>query len=367
MTTAAERPVISAWSALSPWGDGAAAFRTGLHAGNDGISTVDSEFRPGTPIRAGVVPGFRMDYPGTRGTRSLDRLTRLTLRLSGLLVAGQGGVLGAEPEDIGMVFATSGSFKTCLEFTGRSYSEKLPFHVDVARFPSTAVNCAASRSAISYGFKGPSTTLTGGAAGGLLALGHAARLLRQRRAQVLLAGAAEEYTEDRALLEDALHEGAGTPPPVAEGGALFLMESAAGAADRGRVPLATLLGSRFRAYHPRSGGDAAGALGRCVGDLLKDTGTSAGEIGLAVRSDPSGHLGEQENTTLDEVFAGLHPPVRHLAPLHRLGHAGSAATAFQVAAALGADGTEPLRAPVLITSVENGRVSAVLLGPPTIP
>ncbi|MDX2551530.1 beta-ketoacyl synthase N-terminal-like domain-containing protein [Streptomyces stelliscabiei] len=366
-TAAAERPVISAWSALSPWGDGAAAFRTGLDAGNDGISTVDSEFWPGTPTRAGVVPGFRMDYPGTRGMRSLDRLTRLTLRLSGLLVTSQGGTLGAEPEDTGMVFATSGSFKTCLDFTSRSYSEKLPFHVDVARFPSTAANCAASRSAIGHGFKGPSTTLTGGAAGGLLALGHAARLLRQQRAQVLLAGAAEEYTEDRALLEHALHEGEGTPPPVAEGGALFLMESATGAADRGRTPLAVLLGLRFRAYHPRAGGDAGVALGRCVTDLLKDTGTSAGEIGLAVRSDPGGHLGDRENTALDEVFAGLHRPLRHLAPLHRLGNAGSAATAFQVAAALGADGVEPLRAPALITSVENGRVSAVLLGPPTTP
>lgn len=363
-STSAGPPVITAWSALSPWGMGAAAFREGLTAGHDAISTVDSEFWPGTPVRAGIVPGFRMEYPGTRGTRALDRLTRLTLRLSELVVTEQGGSLGAVPEDTGMVFATSGSLKTSLEFTGRSYSERLPFHVDVARFPSTAANCAASRCAIVYGFKGPNTTLTGGSAGGLLALGHAARLLRQGRAEVLLAGAGEEYTEDRVLLEEALHEGEEAAPPLAEGGAMFLLEHADGAASRGRTPLAVWLGSRFRAYHPRTGGDADGALGRCVTDLLKETGTSAGEIGLTVRSGPAGPLNQQESDVLDRLFAGLHRPPRQLGPWHRIGHAGSAASSFQVAAALGADGTGALRAPVLITSVAEGRVGAALLGPP---
>jgi 3-oxoacyl-[acyl-carrier-protein] synthase II len=363
-TTAADQPVITAWSALSPWGEGAAAFRAGLADGRDAIATVDSEFWPGTPVRAGIVPGFRMEYPGTRGMRSLDRLTRLTLRLSGLLVADQGSTLAAAPEDTGMVLATSGSFKTCLDFTVRSYREKQPFHVDVARFPSTAANCAASRCAIVHGFKGPSTTLTGGAAGGLLALNQAARLLRQGRAEVLLAGAAEEYTEDRVLLEDALHDGEGAAPPVAEGGALFVVEYADGAAARGRSPLATLLGSRFRAYHPRAGGDAAGALGQCVSDLLKDTGTNADEITLVVRSDPDGPLGEQESTALDGLLAVSGRPVRQLAPGHRLGNAGSAVTAFQLAAALATNGTLPLQASALITFVATGRVGATLLGAP---
>ncbi|MET8718642.1 beta-ketoacyl synthase N-terminal-like domain-containing protein [Streptomyces misionensis] len=362
-TTTAARPVITAWSALSPWGEGADAFRAGLAAGTEAIATVDSEFVPGTPVRAGIVPGFSMEYPGTRGLRSLDRLTRLTLRLSELLLAGQEGGLGSAPEDTGMVFATSGSHRTGLEFTGRSYRERLPFHVDVARFPSTAVNCAASRSAIVHGLKGPNTTLTAGPAGGLLVLGQAARLLRQGRAQVLLVGAAEEYTEERVLLEDALHRGEGAAPPVAEGGALFVVESADGAAARGRGPLATLLGTRFRAYHPRSGGEAGKALHRCVTDLLDDARTGADEITLVVRSDPDGPLGEQEDSALDGLFGGPHA-VRQLAPGHRLGHAGSAAPAFQVAAALAANGPHPLRAPALITFVADGRVGAALLGAP---
>ncbi|MFD7498606.1 beta-ketoacyl synthase N-terminal-like domain-containing protein [Streptomyces sp. NPDC059832] len=360
----ADRPVISAWSALSPWGEGADAFRAGLAAEENAITTVDSEFVPGTPVRAGVVPGFPVDYPGTRGTRSLDRLTRLTLRLSGLVIADQGGSLGSRPEDTGMVLATSGSLRTSLEFTGQSYRERQPFHVDVARYPSTATNCAASRSAIMHGLKGPNTTLTAGPAGGLLALGQAARLLRQGRAEVLLVGAAEEYTEDRALLEEALHGDGGTAPPVAEGGALFVVELAEGAAARGRTALATLLGCRFRAYHPRSGGDADGALRRCVTDLLADTGTSSDELTLVVRSDPDGPLGEQENSALISLLGGPEHGVRQLAPGHRLGYAGSAGPAFQVAAALAANGPLPLRAPALITFVADGRVGAALLGAP---
>lgn len=363
-TITAERPVITAWSALSPWGEGAAAFRAGLTAGREAIATVDSAFTPGTPVRAGIVPGFTMDYPGVRGLRSLDRLTRLTLRLSGLVLADQGGTLGSAPEDTGMVFATSGSYQTCLEFTARSYREKLPHHVDVGRFPSTAANCAASRSAIVHGFKGPNTTLTAGGAGGLLALTHAARLLNQGRAEVLLTGAAEEYTEDRALLEDALRGGWGQAPPVAEGGALFVVERAEGAAARGRTPLAVLLGTRFRAYHPRSGGSAGEALRRCVTDLLADAGTGADEVGLVVRSDPDGPLGDQENSALEELLGAPGRPVRQLAPAHRLGDGGSAGTAFQVAAALAANGPDPLQAPALITFVADGRVGAALLGAP---
>ncbi|MCX5375331.1 beta-ketoacyl synthase N-terminal-like domain-containing protein [Streptomyces sp. NBC_00091] len=373
---ASGQPVISAWSALSPWGEGAAAFREGLGTGREALSVVDSEFRPGTSLRAGIVPGVRMEYAGTRGVRSLDRLTRLTLLLSGLLLDDQGGSTGTEPEDTGMVFATSGSAKSGLDFTTASYAEAKPFHVDPSRFPSTAANCAASRSAIWYGLKGPNTTLTGGDVGGLLALAQAGRLLRQGRAEVLLAGAGEEYTEDRVLLEDALRGGPGQAPPLAEGGALFLLESAEGAAARGRTPLAVLRGSRFRAYHPERGGSAGQALLRCVTDLLGETGTDPGAIGLTVSSDPSGPLGAQEDAALAEVFARAGAqagagagaragaPARRIAPAHRIGHGGSAASAFQTAAALAADGEGPLRAPVLITSVEEGRVGATLLGRP---
>ncbi|ATZ23953.1 beta-ketoacyl synthase N-terminal-like domain-containing protein [Streptomyces lavendulae] len=365
----AGRPVITAWSALSPWGEGAAAFREGLDTGWEAVTLVDSHHWPGTPVRAGIVPGVRMEYAGTRGVRSLDRLTRLTLLLSGLLLDELGGSTGTEPEDTGMVFATSGSAKSGLDFTTASYAEAKPFHVDPARFPSTAANCASSRSAIWYGLKGPNTTLTGGDAGGLLALAQAARLLGQGRAEVLLAGAGEEYSEDRVLLEDALHGGPGQAPPLAEGGALFLMETAEGAAARGRTPLAVLRGSRFRAYHRQRGGSAAGALLRCVTDLLGDTGTDAADIVLTVCSEPAGPLAEEEAAALAEVFARpgaeAGAPRRRIALRHRMGHGGSAASAFQTAAALGADGNGPLRAPVLVTSVEEGRVAAVLLGPPT--
>lgn len=359
-------PVITAWSALSPWGEGADAFREGLAGDREAVTTVDSAFWPGTPVRAGVVPGIRIEYEGTRGVRSLDRLTRLTLLLSGMLLDDQGGSTGAEPEDTGMVFATSGSVKSCLDFTTSTYTGAKPFHVDPSRFPSTAANCAASRSAIWYGFKGPSTTLTGGTVGGLLALAQAGRLLRQGRAEVLLAGAGEEYTEDRVLLEEALYTGEGQAPPLAEGGALFLLETAEGAAARGRTPLAVLRGSRFRAYHPERGGSAEQALLACVTSLLEESGTDAADIGLTVGSDPSGTLGEAEDTALAAVFArtGAGAKPRRIALRHRIGHGGSAAPAFQTAAALCADGEGPLRAPVLVTSVEDGRVGAVLLGRP---
>lgn len=359
MAHAPDGPVITEMAVASPYGLGETSFTEGVLAGRPTSAPLDTGVWPVPHRAAGLIPGFDIaDVLGPKGTRSMDRLTGIAVATTGLLLDRCSTPLADDPEGTGMVLGTPGSVQSVMTFTHDALTGLKPFHVNPAHFPNTVLNHPTGRSAIQHGLKGPNVSVAGGTASGLLALAYASRLLRAGHASALLCGAADEFSVQRARLENAV--AAGADDPLGEGAALFLLESASNARRGGRTPRAELLGCRFRVAADAE--LASKALALCVQDLLRDTGVTADDIALAVPTSAPGLLGEQEALALDEVL-GTADRVE-LRPL--LGDTGAASTALQTAVPLALVRLRPryVGRPALVTTIDrDGTVACALLRP----
>jgi 3-oxoacyl-[acyl-carrier-protein] synthase II len=355
--TGAGRPVITAWSAVSPFGIGRKAFAEGVRERRSTVSVVGGA---GPREDVCVVPDFDVRAVlGKKGTRSMDRVTGLAVTAVGALLddtersrnvgTGEGAALA--------LGTTTGSAQSMMDFTRDSFTGEQPFFVDPARFPNTVMNCAAGQSAIWYQLKGPNTTIAGGRAAGLHALNYSRRLLAAGRARTVLCGAAEEYSPARAWLEH--HSGDGTSTaPLGEGCAVLLVEPAAGA-DAGQPVLAEILAVELGVV---LGDDVAGSLTSCLRGALRRSGVGVEEIAVVARSGAPGAEGDAEAAAVAEVLSGA--DAADLTQVALIGDTGAASAAFQTAALLAhAEDDRALAGKAgLVTSVDRtGTVGCALL------
>jgi 3-oxoacyl-[acyl-carrier-protein] synthase II len=376
---AAVRPVISAWTAVSPLGPRAADFSGGLRSGRGAGKPLDPE-EWSVPFReACLVPDFHIrEILGRKNTRSMDRVTGLAVTAIRHLLNGErdgerewkgdrkGDGDGAERlpgvgEHTGLALGTStGSAQSIMDFTRDSLVSAKPFFVDPARFPNTVMNCAAGQSAIWHGLKGPNTTIAGGRAAGLLTLRYALRLQRAGRARTVLCGAVEEFTSARAWLEWHTRADDDTTAVLGEGAAVWLLETADEAREHGRGGLAEVAGVEFGfAADPAA---ARTVLADAVRRLLDRTGTAPGEVRALADSQAPGAEGGAERAALADVLGG-HQPLR-VATADAIGDTCAASAAFQIAAvlALAESGEIAPGSPALVTTVDrDGVVGAALL------
>ncbi|WP_098898679.1 beta-ketoacyl synthase N-terminal-like domain-containing protein [Streptomyces sp. st77] len=355
--------VLSAWSAVSPFGVGSDPFRAGIKAGRSAVGELDREQFPGPFGRCGMVPDFTaVEYVGKKGTRTMDRVTAIAVTAVGRLLDACDDSLTARPEQIGLVLGTgSGSVQSIMDFTRDSLVGERPYHVDPSRFPNTVMNRAAGQSAIWHGIKGPNTTIAGGWLTGLLALSYAVRLHRGGHCARVLCGAAEEYSAQRAWLEWHGRSEEERATPLGEGSAVFLLETAADAQEAGRVPLAGLLATRFRAYGEPGG--AREALAECVRDALRTADVRPEDIRLVAPLGAGGEWAALEEAGIADALGEVGPTWVRCRPL--LGDTSAASTSLQLAAVLAAAGERGL-APgeaALVTGVErDGTVGCAVLG-----
>ncbi|RSS80814.1 beta-ketoacyl synthase N-terminal-like domain-containing protein [Streptomyces sp. WAC06614] len=367
LTTGTPRPVITAWSAVSPYGIGRAAFADGLRERRTTVTELGPEH--GTlPGGAGhVVPGFSVrEVLGKKGTRSMDRVT-------GLAVAAAGALLDDSPRNRavgtgeGAAFAlgtTTGSAQSMMDFTRDSFTGEQPFFVDPARFPNTVMNCAAGQSAIWFRLKGPNATIAGGRTAGLHALNYSRRLLGAGRARTVLCGAAEEFSQARAWLEhhsgDQPADGTPAAPALGEGCAMLLVEPHT-PEDADQPVLAEVLAVELGVVLD---GDPGPALVACLRAALRRAGVAPSEVAAVARSGAPGREGLREADAVHEVFGAVGPA--DLTPTGLIGDTGAAAAAFQAAALLSYAEDRPAEAAGrigVITSVDRtGTVGCALLG-----
>lgn len=348
---AADELVISAWSAVSPYGLGGARLAAGLRSGRDAISDIDPEQWQVPDSRAGLIPGFNVsELLGGKGTRAMDRATAIVVVTVGMLLSEAGLAATARGgERLGLVVGTGcGSAKSIIDFTRATLTGEKPFYVDPAQFPNTVMNRPAGQSAIWHGLKGPNSTVAGGALTGLLALQYARRLCRTGRCVTALCGAVEEYSSQRAWLEWQARRPQDRRTPVGEGCVMLALEPAGEAARRGRAPLATVLATRFMTF---GGVDRlAPVLSRCVAATLAGAGVCAGGIDLVARADPAGPHAEHADRALGEALRGADPTWLECRRL--IGDTGAASAAFQLAAVLSAAGAGDRPRLALITSID---------------
>lgn len=311
---------ITAWSAISPYGYGRAAYAGGVTGRTDPSVPLGPEWTTADE-RACLVPDFDVrERLGGKGTRAMNRISALAVCTAGELIADH------EPdsrEDTGFVLGTTvGSAQTMMDFTRASLEAEKPSHVEPAKVPGSVMNCAAGQAAIWHRLRGPNATVAAGRATGLVALNYARRLLLAGRARQVLCGAAEEYTHARSWLD---HHRRTEPERtvLGEGCAMLLL----GPATPGNRGVATLVAVRSRMCLDD---DPALVVPAMVRALLAEHGVDPAAVWAAC-GDRSGALREVVG---DE-------PVDRVPDMALIGDTGSASALFQLTALLAVAATDP--------------------------
>jgi 3-oxoacyl-(acyl-carrier-protein) synthase len=339
--------VITGTGVISPLGDTPAAVHAAL-AGDGGPP----------PAEFGVT-GFAAEaYLGERNLRPLDRPARL-LTCAALLALRDAGWTAERlaAEDVGLVVGTMFStVRTIAEFDRRAVRDG-PSYASPMDFANTVINAPAGQAAIWHGLRGVNATVAAGAASGLLAVAHAADLVRSGRATAVLAGGVEELSfesacgfrragllcdGDRPRPFDARRSGFA----LGEGAAVLVLEDAEAARRRGAQVLARVAGHGAR-FDPGQGCDDESAVAAAVGAMrlaLRDAGllpAAVDCVSAAARGDGPGD--RREARALADVFAGRGDDLAVTAVKGRAGEALGATGAVQVVALLEAmrTGTVP--------------------------
>ena len=204
------RIAVTGIGLLSALGDSLAALDEALVAGADGLRpvTVVSTDGLGECVAGEIADFDAARYLGDGNLRPLDRTSRLATAAASLALrdAGLAEILRADDaadgplgDRVGLVLGTMfGSVRTIAEFDRRALTAG-PSYVSPLDFANSVINAAAGHAAIWLGLRGTNATLAGGASAGAQAIGYAADQLRDGRADVLLAGGAEELSFEALL------------------------------------------------------------------------------------------------------------------------------------------------------------------------
>ncbi|HET8680775.1 MAG TPA: beta-ketoacyl synthase N-terminal-like domain-containing protein [Micromonosporaceae bacterium] len=360
----AHRTVISAWSAVSPFGLDRTDLVAGLRDGRRCAAAVDDAGWPAAVGEACLVPGFdARAVLGRKGTRSMDRASALAVAATGQLLRGpDGGRIDGVDSDTALVLGTTtGSTQSMMDFIRDSLVQQRPYLVDPARFPNTAMNCAAAQCAIWHQLRGPNTTVAGGRAAGLLALQYALRLHRSGRAGVVACGAVEELSAARAWLEYHTAPDRLAATTLGEGCAMVLLEPAGRPGGYGRAELAEVLALEFGVYGQPA--QASPVLARCLRRAFAAVPEPPDRVWAVASCGGPEPARAAEEAALAEVLGAGARPLRLLST-GLVGDTDAASAMFGLAAvlALAAQAPEAGGRTALLTAVDrDGVVGCALL------
>lgn len=188
-----ERVVITGMGAVTPLGVGVDNFWRRLVAGETGIHRV-TRFDP-TGYKSqmgGEVPGFDpTDYMDKKEARRMDRFIQMAVAAGRMaLEDAHLDIPKGERHRAGVILGTAlAGVETLVEEAVKHHGEggKIsPFFV-----PGFIANMAAGQLSILLGLEGPNLTLVTACAAGTHSIGEAMRLIREGKADVMLAGGSE--------------------------------------------------------------------------------------------------------------------------------------------------------------------------------
>ncbi len=345
------RVVVTGVGLVSSLGDEPAAWHRALARGESGLRPIRS-FDTGVlgPRHAGEVPDFAPEsYLGKVNLRPVDRTARLVIVAAHQAFAASGWTKERRAEhDVGLVLGTMfGSVHTISAFDRRALVAG-PKYAKPFDFANSVINAAAGQTAIWHDLRGINSTVAGGTAAGLQALGYAAEVIRTGRSDAVLAGGADElcfeslygfHQAGRLCAEAAGGPGACVPFgacrggfALGEGAGLLMLEEAAAAEARGAQVLAEIRG-HGNCYDCSRGTDerSAEAVARAAGLALADAGLAAGDVEAVSAAANGSVLGDRhEAQGLAALFAGVPegPPVTAVKSMlgETLGASGAFAT-----------------------------------------
>ncbi|HET6691868.1 MAG TPA: beta-ketoacyl-[acyl-carrier-protein] synthase family protein [Miltoncostaeaceae bacterium] len=291
------RVVITGAGIVSPIGAGVAAFWDALCDGRTGAGRVDLEGVGeinAFPVTEGEDARERF---GVKDARRMDRSGRLAA-VAAALAIDDAGPLGLDAERVGIsIGSVHGGAETLLE-AHRTFLERGPDRVTPLAIPSSLANHPCAAAARALALRGPSAAPATACAAGADAIGTAVSLIREGRAEAMVAGGADApisplviagYIKVGALsTEDSPAETASRPFDRArhgfvmgEGAGVVLLEERERALARGARIYAELAGygTTCDADHPTDP-DATGAgPARAMRIALDDAGLTAGDVG----------------------------------------------------------------------------------------
>lgn len=295
--TAAGGPVVSGLGIIGPNGIGAENYWQATLAGRTGIGPITAFDASGYPVRlAGEVRGFAAeDSLGSRLIVQTDRWSHFGLVATSMAL--DDAALAPESMDayaVAVVTASSSGGNAFGQREIQSLWSRGPEFVTVYQSIGWFYAATTGQVSIRHRMKGPCGVLIAEQAGGLDALGHACRLLRDGDATVVITGGTEAPIGPYALTcqlpngtlsrsDDPLHayapfdeEATGCVP--GEGGAILVLENPVTARERGFTRVYAEIAGYGATFDPPPGSSRPPALKRAITIALSDAGIEPGDV-----------------------------------------------------------------------------------------
>jgi 3-oxoacyl-[acyl-carrier-protein] synthase II len=319
------RVVITGIGAVTPIGTTADGLWSGLQARTSAVRTV-TRFDP-TPFRshmAAEIPDFRpQDHLDAKRAKRLDRFSQLAVTSAGLALADAAIARAKEdPDRVGTMMGSALGGVAFAESQVPRYLAHGPRGLDASLALAVFCGAASCNIAIEFGFTGPNATNAMSCASGTIAVGEAFHIVRDGRADLMLAGGAEAplapltfaaFSNIRAMSTrnddparasrpfDARRDGF----VMGEGAAVLVLEERSRALARGARIYAEVVGHAYTndAYHmtaPRPDGRQAA---RAIQLALADGDVPASDVGYINAHGSSTPLNDPtETSAIKQVF-----------------------------------------------------------------
>jgi 3-oxoacyl-[acyl-carrier-protein] synthase II len=329
----AERVVITGAGAISPFGDRLEDLRAALLARQTALREVDrfdvSECRS---HRAAMLHGFDASrYIDAQKLRRIDEIGRLAIASCRLALEDGGNPAATNAIHADRIGVVYGSF-TVGTTTTISYLTNLirqgAAGVSAMTFSNTVGNAAASLCGLEFGLRGPNVTMTVKEASGVAAAAYATDLIRDGRADAIVAGGVDWIDDLFFRVHDRFgvlaHPNGAVDESsrpfdrrrngfaLGEGAYAVLLESASSASARGARVLGELLGTAATgsttAINTWSGDPAQ--MARAMRDALADARLAPEDVGVVFAAANSNDvLDRVEAEAIARVFGEATVPV----------------------------------------------------------
>jgi 3-oxoacyl-[acyl-carrier-protein] synthase II len=351
---APRRVVITGVGAVTPIGTTAAGLWSGLEARTSAVREI-TRFDP-APFRSHIaaeIPDFRpQDFLDAKRARRLDRFSQLAVASARLALIDAEIQLEREDRDlIGAMMGSALGGVALAEAQVPKYLAEGPRGLDASLALAVFAGAASCNIAIEFGVTGPNATNAMSCASGTIAVGEAFHVVRDGRADVMLAGGAEAplapltfaaFSNIRAMSTrnaDPAH--ASRPFDVGrdgfvmgEGAAVLVLEERSRAVARGAPIYAEVVGHAYTndAYHmtaPRPDGVQAARAMRLA---LADGDVAPTEVGYINAHGSSTPLNDStETAAIKQVFGDHAYHLRVSGTKGYYGHALGASGAIEAA------------------------------------
>jgi 3-oxoacyl-[acyl-carrier-protein] synthase II len=344
--------VVTGIGVFSSIGNKRDAFWKALISGKSGVRRIQAFDPDGHESQIASEVAFDPeDYIPRQQARKMARVSQLASCAAIEAVKDAGLDLDREdPARIGCVVGSAAGDYAHLEEQHIRFQERGPGSVSPLTIPRVIPNMPSGNVGITLGIHGPNLGVAAACATGAVAIGTALGLLRENRADVILAGGAEStitpfvvdgYASMRVLSRrNDRPDGASRPFDanrdgfvIGEGAGVLVLETASHARQRGAEPLAVLrgYGSTSDAHGiaaPQPDGRWAAAA---IGDALRDAQLNPEDVGYVNAHGTSTKMNDRvEAMAIRRVFGDVRLPVSSNKSM--IGHTLGAAGAIEAAA-----------------------------------